>query len=110
MTLLMATISSPKILLLDEHTAALDPAMAEKVLEITRNITQMQGLTTMMITHNIHSALALGNRTIMMDAGRIVLDIQGKERSHITVDALLAMYRQKSGETLATDRILLTRR
>jgi len=109
MTLLMATIASPKILLLDEHTAALDPAMAEKVLDITQSIIQAQQLTAMMITHNIHSALALGNRTIMMDAGRIILDIQGEERSRMTVDALLTMYRQKSGEALATDRMLLTR-
>lgn len=109
MTLLMATIASPKLLLLDEHTAALDPTMAEKVLQITMDTVKSQHLTTMMITHNIHSALALGNRTIMMDAGRIILDIRGEEREGMTVEKLLKMYNQRSGEELATDRMLLTR-
>lgn len=109
MTLLMATIASPRLLLLDEHTAALDPAMAETVLAITQQIIREKKLTTMMITHNIHSALALGNRTIMMDAGRVILDIAGQERADMTIDRLLAMYSQKSGEALATDRMLLTR-
>ena len=93
LTLLMATMVPPKLLLLDEHTAALDPGAAEKVLGLTRDIVAEHKLTTMMITHNIRSALELGNRTIMMDAGRIVFDVQGEERSRMTVDDLLEALR-----------------
>ena len=107
-TLLMCTIVPPRVLLLDEHTAALDPAAAEKVLAITREIVSREKLTTLMITHNIQSALSMGTRTIMMNAGRIVLDIAGEERTHMTVPRLLELYQQKSGAALDTDRILLT--
>ena len=107
LTLLMATLVTPKLLLLDEHTAALDPATAEKVLKITTKIVDENNLTCMMITHNISDALALGTRTIMMDSGKIVLDIAGEERSHMTVPKLLDMFRQKNNKDLDNDRILL---
>ncbi len=89
LTLLMATLVTPKLLLLDEHTAALDPATAEKVLELTKSIVAEKKITCLMITHNMHQALELGNRTLMMDAGRIVLDVSGEERGRMTVDDLL---------------------
>ncbi len=108
MTLLMATIGKPKLLLLDEHTAALDPATAEKVLQITLDVVREQSLTTLMITHNMRSALALGSRTLMMDEGRILLDVQGEERAQMTVDDLLALYHLKRGENLANDRMLMS--
>ncbi len=108
MTLLMATVAAPKLLLLDEHTAALDPSTAETVLNITRDIVAQQGITTMMITHNMVSALSLGSRTIMMDAGRIILDIKGQERSNMTLDELLERYAKSSGARLNTDRVLLS--
>ncbi len=107
-TLLMCTIASPKLLLLDEHTAALDPAIAEKVLGITQNIVAKNKLTTIMITHNISSALKLGNRTIMMNAGKIILDITGEERGKMTTPELIKMYSQKSHQELDNDRILLS--
>ena len=110
LTLLMATLVTPKLLLLDEHTAALDPATAEKVLELTRSIVAENNITCMMITHNIRSALELGNRTIMMDAGRIVLDLAGEERAGMTVDALLEKFRTSAGKELDNDRILLSDR
>ena len=91
-TLLMSTIVTPKLLLLDEHTAALDPATADKVLDITNRIVSENNITTMMITHNIKSSLQLGNRTIMMDDGRIILDICGEERDGMTVERLLDMF------------------
>lgn len=107
-TLLMAVIVTPKILLLDEHTAALDPLTAEKVFAITKEVVAEKRITTLMITHNIASALELGNRTIMMDDGNIVLDIQGKKRSSLTVDGLLKQYRDVKGKILDNDRILLS--
>ena len=110
LTLLMATLVTPKLLLLDEHTAALDPSTAEKVLELTRSIVAENNITCMMITHNIRSALELGNRTIMMDAGRIVLDLAGEERAGMTVDALLEKFRTSAGKELDNDRILLSDR
>ena len=110
LTLLMATLVTPKLLLLDEHTAALDPSTAEKVLELTRSIVAKNNITCMMITHNIRSALELGNRTIMMDAGRIVLDLAGEERAGMTVDALLEKFRTSAGKELDNDRILLSDR
>ena len=110
LTLLMATLVTPKLLLLDEHTAALDPSTAEKVLELTRSIVAENNITCMMITHNIRSALELGNRTIMMDAGRIVLDLAGEERAGMTVDALLEKFRTIAGKELDNDRILLSDR
>lgn len=107
-TLLMATLVTPKILLLDEHTAALDPLTAEKVLEITKEIVETRKITTLMITHNIASALDLGTRTIMLDNGRIAIDISGKERDGLDVDGLLKLYRQTKGKALDNDRILLS--
>lgn len=106
-TLMMSTLVTPKLLLLDEHTAALDPATAEKVLRITQEIVQTNNITTMMITHNIESALTLGNRTIMMHDGDIVLDISGELRSQMTTEKLLKMFKEASHTELNTDRILL---
>ena len=107
-SLLMATIAEPKLLLLDEHTAALDPATAEKVLDLTREVVRERGLTCLMITHNMQSAISLGNRTIVMDSGRIVLDLQGEEREHMTVADLLARFSETAGRQLDNDRILLS--
>lgn len=108
LTLLMATIDPPKLLLLDEHTAALDPATAEKVLEITRNVVSKHQITTLMVTHNMQNALDLGNRTLMMDNGHIVLDIHGEERDGLTVNDLLKRFQAGAGKTLDNDRILLS--
>ena len=107
-TLMMSTLVTPKLLLLDEHTAALDPLTAEKVLDITQRIVAENSITTMMITHNIKSALKLGTRTIMLECGKSVLDLRGDERSNRTVQDLLGLYRQKSGKELDNDRMLLT--
>ncbi len=108
LTLLMATINPPKILLLDEHTAALDPATSVKVNDLTERIVKENNLTCLVITHNMHSALSMGNRTLMMESGNIILDISGDERKNITVDDLLRMFRTKSGHDLDNDRILLS--
>ena len=108
LTLLMSTMVPPKILLLDEHTAALDPGTAEKVLNITREVVAEHKITTMMVTHNMHQALELGNRTLMMDSGRIVLDVQGEERKNMTVNDLLERFKARVGEDLDNDRILLS--
>ena len=108
LTLLMATIAHPKMLLLDEHTAALDPATAEKVMAITVKIVQEQKIPTMMITHNMGQALTVGNRTIMMDAGQIILDIAGEERAEMTVPKLMTMYSGARGKALDNDRMLLS--
>ena len=107
LTLMMATMVPPKLLLLDEHTAALDPGTAEKVLEITKNVVAEHNITTMMITHNMNDALTLGNRTLMMDSGRIVLDIKGEEREGLTVPDLLERFKSGAGKGLDNDRILL---
>ena len=104
-----ATLVPPKILLLDEHTAALDPATAEKVLELTRSIVEENNLACLMITHNMHSALQMGNRTLMMDGGRIVLDISGEERKGLTVDGLLEKFSAGAGKALDNDRILFSK-
>ena len=109
LTLLMATLVTPKLLLLDEHTAALDPATAEKVLALTKQIVAEKGITCMMVTHNISSALSLGNRTVMMDAGRIVLQLSGAQRAAATVDSLLAQFRAQAGKDLDNDRMLFTK-
>jgi len=108
LTLMMATMVPPKLLLLDEHTAALDPGTAEKVLEITKNVVAEHKITTMMITHNMTDALALGNRTLMMDSGNIVLDIRGEERRGLTVNDLLDRFKSGAGKGLDNDRILLS--
>ena len=107
LTLLMSTIVPPKLLLLDEHTAALDPATAEKVMAITNQIIQKNRLTTMMITHNIQSALSSGSRTVMMDSGKIILDLSGVEREKMTVAGLMELYRAKQHKVLDNDRMLL---
>lgn len=109
LTLLMATIVTPKILLLDEHTAALDPATAEKVLQLTKDIVSQRQITCLMVTHNMHQALELGNRTLMMDAGNIILDVSGEERKSMTVDDLLDQFAQNAGKQLDNDRILLSK-
>ncbi len=108
-TLLMATINPPSLLLLDEHTAALDPAAADKVLSITNEAVAGEKLTCLMITHNMQSALNLGNRTIMMDKGKIILDVSGAERDAMTVQDLLDRFKDISGKALDNDRMLLTK-
>ncbi len=106
-TLLMCTLVMPKILLLDEHTAALDPATAEKVMDITNAIVKKNNLTTLMITHNLSSALVTGSRTIMMDEGDIILDISGEKRKNMSLDDLLNMYSGKKNKKFDNDRMLL---
>ncbi len=108
LTLMMATVNPPKLLLLDEHTAALDPATAEKVLALTKSIVEEQKLTCLMITHNMQSALDLGNRTLMMNNGKIILDVEGEERKGLTVSDLLDRFRQVSKQELDNDKILLS--
>ena len=105
----LATLVTPKLLLLDEHTAALDPATAEKVLDLTKSIVAEKKITCLMVTHNMHQALELGNRTLMMDAGRIVFDVKGEARSRMTVDDLLEKFRENAGKALDNDRILLSK-
>lgn len=106
-TLLMCTLVMPKLLLLDEHTAALDPATADKVMEITRSIVSENHLTTLMITHNLSQALTTGNRTIMLDEGRIILDLGGKERAKMGVNDLLDCYAEKKKKAFDNDRMML---
>ena len=101
-TLLMATINTPRVLLLDEHTAALDPKTADKVLQITEEIVARDNLTTMMVTHNMKHAIQYGNRLIMMDSGRVVVDIRGEEKKHLTVRDLLEKF------NIENDRMLLS--
>lgn len=108
LTLLMATLVTPKILLLDEHTAALDPATAEKVLNLTKMIVEENSISCLMITHNMQSALDLGNRTIMMDSGNIILDLEGEERNGLSVNDLLEKFKEGVGAHLDNDRILLS--
>ena len=108
LTLLMATMVPPKILLLDEHTAALDPATAEKVLQITKEIVDEHKITTLMVTHNMQNALDMGNRTLMMDDGRIVYDVEGAERASLTVEDLMEKFKAGAGRRLDNDRILLS--
>lgn len=106
-TLLMCTIVTPKLLLLDEHTAALDPVTADKVMEITNNIVKDNDITTMMITHNMSQALATGTRTIMMDNGEIIIDLDSKTRQNMTVADLLNLYKEKENKDFDNDRMLL---
>ncbi len=108
LTLLMATYNPPKILLLDEHTAALDPATADKVIELTKKIVEENHLTCLMITHNMHQALELGNRLIMMDNGNIIFDAKGEEKKALTTDDLLKKFRENAGKNLDNDRMLLS--
>ena len=104
----MATMVTPELLLLDEHTAALDPVTADKVLALTRSIVSERSISCLMITHNMHQALELGTRTLMMDAGRIVLDVSGPERADMTVQGLLDAFAAKAGEAFDNDRVLLS--
>ena len=108
LTLLMATMVTPELLLLDEHTAALDPVTADKVLALTRSVVSERSISCLMITHNMHQALELGTRTLMMDAGRIVLDVSGPERAGMTVQGLLDAFAAKAGEAFDNDRVLLS--
>lgn len=108
LTLMMAIINPPKILLLDEHTAALDPGTAEKVLNLTTQIVDENKITCLMITHNMQSALDLGNRTIMMDKGRVIYDVANEERNGLTVNDLLQKFKSSVGENLDNDRMLLS--
>ena len=108
LTLLMATMNPPKLLLLDEHTAALDPGTAEKVLNLTKRVVEEHQLTCLMITHNMQSALDLGNRILMMDSGDIVLDIHEEEKKGLTVEGLLEKFKTGAGKMLDNDRILLS--
>ena len=108
LTLLMATLKKPQLLLLDEHTAALDPKTAAKVLDATQRIVEKDHLTTMMITHNMRDAIAYGNRLVMMYDGRIVVDVSGEEKKHLTVEQLLNLFSQASGSDEADDKLLLS--
>ena len=107
LTLLMATLQDPKLLLLDEHTAALDPKTAKKVLAITQEIVASKNLTAMMVTHNMKDAIAYGNRLIMMHEGRIIYDVAGEEKKNLKVADLLEKLETVSGEEFANDRMLL---
>jgi len=108
LTLLMATLKKPKLLLLDEHTAALDPRTAQKVLELSEQIVTENHLMTLMVTHNMRDAIRYGNRLIMMNEGRVILDISGNEKKHLTVEMLMNAFTEASGEAFANDRILLS--
>ena len=108
-TLLMATINKPKLLLLDEHTAALDPKTAAKVLELSDKIIAENNLTALMVTHNMHDAIVHGNRLIMMGNGKVILDISGEEKKKLTVDDLLQKFEKASGSKLENDRMLLSK-
>src|SRR5690554_1226041 len=107
LTLLMATLGEPEILLLDEYTANLDPKTAVQIIEITGRVVEQGELTVLMVTHDLKQALEMGNRTIMMDQGRIILDIKGKEREQTTVNSLLKKFSERSGRELTNDRVLL---
>ena len=109
LTLLMATMNPPKLLLLDEHTAALDPKTAAKVLELSDKIIAENNLTALMVTHNMHDAITHGNRLIMMSDGKIILDISGEEKKNLTVEHLLEMFEKASGSKLENDRMLLSK-
>ena len=109
LTLLMATLVKPKMLLLDEHTAALDPKTAAKVLATTDKIVSEHNLTTMMVTHNMRDAIVHGNRLIMMDAGRIILDIRGEEKKRLTIEDLLHKFEEVSGEEFTNDQAILSK-
>lgn len=108
LTMLMATMLRPDVLLLDEHIAALDPKTANQILGLTRDIVREQNLTAMMITHNMKHAIAFGNRLIMLHQGRIILDLKGQEKANLSVEDLLAMFYRSQGEELANDSLLLS--
>ena len=108
LTLLMATLNKPKVLLLNEHTAALDPKTAKKVLDITEEIVEKNNLKTIMITHNMADAIRVGNRLIMMHEGRIVVDVKGEEKKKLTIDQLLQMFEASSGSQFTSDKVMLS--
>ena len=108
LTLLMATLKKPKLLLLDEHTAALDPRTAAKVLELSEKIIRENHLMTLMVTHNMKDAIRYGNRLIMMNEGRIILDISGEEKKQLTIERLMEAFAEVSGESFVNDRMLLS--
>ncbi len=103
----MATVAEPRLLLLDEHTAALDPKVAATIMDLTGKIVRQRNLTTVMVTHNMEIALQWGNRLIMMHAGKIILDVSGTDKETLTVGSLVRKFHEASGETLAVDRLLL---
>ncbi len=107
-TLLMASLNTPKLLLLDEHTAALDPKTAAKVLEITDSIVNENKLTTLMITHNMRDAIKHGNRLIMLHEGRVIIDVSGEEKANLTVEELIEMFSIASGDEFSNDRAILS--
>ena len=109
LTLLMATLKKPKLLLLDEHTAALDPKTAAKVLSLTEELVAENNLTSLMVTHNMKDAIAIGNRLIMMNNGRIIYDVKGEEKKNLTVDDLLKKFSEHSGEEFSNDRMMLAK-
>ncbi|MEA4971784.1 Choline transport ATP-binding protein OpuBA [bioreactor metagenome] len=109
LTLLMATLKKPKLLLLDEHTAALDPKTAAKVLELTNEMVTRDNLTTLMVTHNMKDAIAIGNRLIMMNEGKIIYDVSGEDKKRLTVDDLLKKFSEASGDEFANDRMMLSK-
>ena len=109
LTLLMATLQKPKLLLLDEHTAALDPKTAKKVLDLTEKIVNEQNLTALMVTHNMNDAIRIGNRLIMMHEGRIIYDVAGEEKKNLKVEDLLKKFESTSGEQFANDRMMLAK-
>ena len=108
LTLLMATLQRPKLLLLDEHTAALDPKTAAKVLELSDQLIEENRLTTLMVTHNMRDAIAHGNRLIMLDAGRVVVDVGGEEKKRLTVADLMELFSRASGKEETSDQLLLS--
>lgn len=107
LTMLMATMVRPDILLLDEHTAALDPKTAKQILDLTHSIVESQRLTTLMVTHNMHQALTFGNRLIMLDQGEVILDVSGEEKANLTVEDLLQRFYALRGEAMGSDKLLL---
>lgn len=107
LTLLMATMNNPKLLLLDEHTAALDPKTSAKVLAITKKIVEENALTTLMITHNMADAIAYGNRLIMLHEGRVIYDVKGEEKKNLTVKTLLEKFEHTAGDLVANDKLVL---
>jgi putative ABC transport system ATP-binding protein len=109
LTLLMATLNAPKMLLLDEHTAALDPKTARKVLELSDQFIKKEKLTTMMVTHNMRAALQYGNRLIMMNEGTILLDISGEEKAKLRIDDLLRLFEKAGADEFMNDRMLLSK-
>lgn len=108
LTLLMAALVKPKILLLDEHTAALDPKTSDMVMELTQKIVESHQLTTLMITHNMENAIQYGNRLVMLHQGRIVVDVKGKDKANLTVPELMALFQKNSGQALANDELILS--